>query len=117
MYNINYAPWNGRIQEINHGSVRGAWIARVSNQNQWIQIDLESNTRVKGIATQGRYDANQWVTKYKLFYGSQPGKLTVYREGRNPMVRETVHVLPIRRVLNLKRKSGKKIELKIEKLK
>lgn len=87
MYNSHYAPWNGRLQEINHGSVRGAWIARVNNRNQWVQIDLEANTRVKAIATQGRYDANQWVTQYKLFYGPQPGKLTVYKEGRSPRVR------------------------------
>lgn len=87
MHNIHYAPWNGRLQEINHGSVRGAWIARVNNRDQWVQIDLGTNTRVKAIATQGRYDANQWVTQYKLSYGPQSGKFIMYKEGKSPRVR------------------------------
>ena len=37
---------------------------------QWMQLDLGVPTRVGGVVTQGRADANQWVTKYQVEYKS-----------------------------------------------
>ena len=58
------------------GRLNGAasWSARVKNRNQWIQIDLGRDEVVTAIATQGRANANQWVTSYYVSY-SLDGKV------------------------------------------
>jgi len=40
--------------------------------NQYIQVDLESTKVITMVATQGRQDSAQWVTKYAISY-SQDG--------------------------------------------
>lgn len=62
-YNHHLAPWLGRINSIR------SWSARVKNARQWLQISLGNIARVTGIATQGRRDATQFVTRYVLSYG------------------------------------------------
>ena len=94
MWNALYGPWNGRLQARNSGSTRGAWVARQRNRYQWIQVDLQTLTRLKGIATQGRYDAGQWVKTYTVSYSTNGIKFIPYREGRRLRVR-----IPIRRRL------------------
>ncbi|XP_020911456.1 uncharacterized protein LOC110249210 [Exaiptasia diaphana] len=80
MYNPTYAPWRAGLH------TTYGWLARTQNANQWIQVDLETPTHLRGIATQGRHNANQWVKQYRLSYGNSPGKLTMYREGGRPKV-------------------------------
>lgn len=46
----------------------GGWKSSHADLNQWIQVDLGNITKVTGIATQGIFDSNQWVTKYSLSY-------------------------------------------------
>ena len=59
----------------------GSWSARNNDVNQWLQIDLGSrHTNVRRVATQGRNDSLQWVTKYKLQYSSDGVKVQNYRE-------------------------------------
>ena len=41
----------------------------------WIQVDMKVNTTLTGVVTQGRPDANQWVTRYKISSGSFPDEL------------------------------------------
>ena len=49
--------------------------------NQWYQVDLGSEyTKVTGIATQGRGDYPEWVTKYKLRYSENGVKFYYYQE-------------------------------------
>ena len=43
-------------------------MARHRNTKQWLQVDLGSRAIVKGIATQGRQDANQWVSSYTISF-------------------------------------------------
>ena len=43
-------------------------------------------TRVKRIATQGRYDANQWVKSYTLSYSNNGIRFIPYRRGRRVQV-------------------------------
>ena len=74
-YNYHLAPWMGRINSIR------SWSARVNNKGQWLQINLGNKARVTGIATQGRRDANQWVTSYVLSYGDVFA-FKAYREKR-----------------------------------
>ena len=37
-------------------------------------------TRITGVATQGRSDMNQWVTKYKLQYRNNSTAFQYYKE-------------------------------------
>ncbi|CAH3022884.1 unnamed protein product [Porites evermanni] len=82
MYNRYYGPWSARLQARNHGAMRGGWLARVNNNRQWLQIDLGAKSVVKRIATQGRYDANQWVTSYTVSYSNNGVRFYPYRENR-----------------------------------
>ena len=52
----------------------GAWLARETNQDQWIQADLLTPHRIESVTTRGRPRKHeQWVTSYYLSY-SQNGK-------------------------------------------
>jgi len=55
------------------------WAALVNDVNQWLQVDLQQTTRVTSIATQGRGNYPQWVTKYKLDYGEDGQTFMFYR--------------------------------------
>lgn len=44
----------------------GAWASLYNDINQWLQVDVGRQYNVSRIATQGREDIGQWVTKYKL---------------------------------------------------
>jgi len=56
-----------------HGLHRGmldsaqSWSATQSNHKQWYQIDLGGEQWIGGVVTQGRHDADQWVTKYQIW--------------------------------------------------
>ena len=91
MYNHYYGPWSARLQARNHGSVRGGWIAKYRNSHQWLQIDLGIATRVKRIATQGRYDANQWVKSYTVSYSNNGVRFFPVKHGRR--VKVTIQIL------------------------
>ena len=41
-----------------------AWCSRILDTNQWLQINLGKVRRVTAVATQGRSDADQWITSY-----------------------------------------------------
>ena len=45
-----------------------AWYPGTNNAEQWVQVDLLEPMDVSGVITQGRYDANQYVRKYKVLY-------------------------------------------------
>ncbi|XP_041463929.1 hyalin-like [Lytechinus variegatus] len=48
-------------------SFGGAWVSAVTSMNEWIQVDLLTLYRVRGVATQGRQEyGQQWVTSYKI---------------------------------------------------
>ena len=67
-YNYNHGPDRARLNiYAGHGRT-GAWVARYRNTKQWLQIDLRQMSIIKGIATQGRREAHQWVRSYHLSY-------------------------------------------------
>lgn len=51
-----------------------------------------SVVKVTGIATQGRQDANQWVTRYIVSYSPDTTTFRYYREGRGTKVRGDLRV-------------------------
>ena len=67
-----HAPFRARLHLPRQGRYIGSWSARHNNRNQWLKIFLGRTYRVTGIATQGRHDADQWVTAYYVYY-SQDG--------------------------------------------
>ena len=67
-YNNLHAPFLGRLHRAKRGRYVGAWCARHNNHNQWLQVDLGRTMKITGIATQGRQDADQWVTAYWVYY-------------------------------------------------
>ncbi|XP_066300020.1 uncharacterized protein [Branchiostoma lanceolatum] len=64
-YYSSYHPYRARL---NRASGAGAWIAIYNAVGQWLQVDLGELKRVTGTIVQGRSDAYQWVTSYKLQY-------------------------------------------------
>lgn len=63
-----HAPFRARLHIPKQGRYMGAWSSRHNNHNQWLKIDLGRPTKVTGMATQGRQDADQWVTAYYVYY-------------------------------------------------
>ena len=86
MYNSNYGPYNARLQARNYGSTYGGWTASQRNTNQWIQVDLEALATLKGVATQGRYDATYYIKSYIIQYSSDGRRFVPYKEGRSVKV-------------------------------
>ena len=67
-YNHKHGPDRARLNIwAGHGRT-GAWVARHRNPSQWLEIDLRQISLIKGIATQGRREAHQWVKSYTLSY-------------------------------------------------
>ena len=73
-YNGHLTPWYGRL---NH---RWSWSARTRNHKQYLQIYLGIPRRVRGVATQGRQDANQWVKSYSVSYSLKGNRFVPYKE-------------------------------------
>lgn len=70
-YNYNHGPDRARLNIYNGHGRTGAWVAKYRNANQWLQIDLRIMSIIKGIATQGRREAHQWVKSYTLSYSTK----------------------------------------------
>ncbi|KAL9978622.1 hypothetical protein ACROYT_G016159 [Oculina patagonica] len=68
IYSGSYAAKFGRLNLVAASGNAGAWCAKTSDVNQWLQIDLRTPTTVTKVATQGRQDDSQWVTSYSLSY-------------------------------------------------
>lgn len=80
-WDSNHAAIQGRLHYKPPRGKQGAWSARHNNINQWLQVDLGSAfIKVTGVATQGRYNYDQWVTKYKLQYSNDGVTFTYYKE-------------------------------------
>ena len=59
---------------------RGAWSPSSSDLNQWLEINLGGYTTLTRVATQGRSDHAQWVTKYRLQYSDDGVIFQFYKE-------------------------------------
>ena len=77
-YNYNHGPDRARLNLYQGHGRTGAWVARHRNTNQWLQIDLRGMTVVKGIATQGRRGAHQYVRTFQLSYSRYGAQFRTY---------------------------------------
>ena len=77
-YNYNHGPDRARLNiHAGHGRT-GAWVARYRNTKQWLQVDLRQLSIIKGIATQGRREAHQYVSSYTLSYSLKGVRFRMY---------------------------------------
>ena len=53
-------------------------MAKYRSSNQWLQIDLRQMCVIKGIATQGRREAHQWVKTFQLSYSRHGARFRSY---------------------------------------
>ena len=80
-YNTYYGPERARLRLVTQGSFIGGWSPKSSHTREWIQFDLAENTKVTGIATQGRDNADWWVTSYSLSFRVNGGSYEPYNNG------------------------------------
>ncbi|XP_058960954.2 EGF-like repeat and discoidin I-like domain-containing protein 3 [Pocillopora verrucosa] len=67
----------------------GGWVALQHTVDEWLQVDLRSQyTSVTGLATQGRNDHDQWVTKYYVQYSYDGVKFEYYKENGQSLRKE-----------------------------
>ena len=77
----NHAARQARLNFPGGHGKAGSWSSRYNDGNQWLQIDLGiQDIKVTGLASQGRADLDQWVTKYKLQYSYDCVNFYYYKE-------------------------------------
>ena len=87
-YNVYHASRLGRLGLHKRGRYVGAWCARHNNKNQWIKVDFGRTMKITKIATQGRQDAAQWVTYYRVSSSLDGVHWQVYRFKNSDKVRK-----------------------------
>lgn len=87
-YNYYCAARNARLHQRRAGRNGGAWCSRTRNNRQWLQVDFGTDTIVRRVCTQGRHNADQWVTSYYVSFSSRGQRFITYKEGRRTKVRE-----------------------------
>ncbi|KAL4656502.1 retinoschisin-like [Arapaima gigas] len=112
-----YSSWIPNKARLNNQGFGCAWLSKFQDSNQWFQIDLNEVNVISGILTQGRCDADEWVTKYsiqyrtyehlnwiyykdqtgnnRVFYGNSDRSSTVQNLLRPPIVARYVRLLPL----------------------
>ena len=86
-YNVYTGARFGRLGRQKRGRYVGAWCARVNNKNQWFKVDFGRPMKITKILTQGRQDAAQWVTYYKVSSSLDGVHWQVYRFKNSDKVR------------------------------
>ena len=81
-YNAGQGASNARLNFKAGGGKTGAWSARSSDVDQWLQVDLRAKTEVTAIKIQGRQDYDQWVTTFTISYSSDGTNFTPYQNGK-----------------------------------
>lgn len=58
----------------------GGWSPMVTDEEPWLQVDLRDRKEVTAVATQGRYNSLDWVTRYLLLYSDTGQAWKQYRQ-------------------------------------
>lgn len=85
-YNFYCAAKNARLHQRRAGRNGGAWCSRRTNNKQWLQVDFGTDAYVTRVCTQGRHNADQWVTSYYVSFSSRGQRFITYKEGRRTKV-------------------------------
>ena len=74
-------PTAARLYNQKSSGTGGGWVA-VNNENKhWIEFDFGVETRITGVATQGRQDSNAYIKSYSLHYSNDGSLYYPYQEG------------------------------------
>ena len=79
-YDAKHAPARARLNIHKDSKGIGSWAAKTNNGKQWLQIDFGELVRVTKVATQGRQDYSQWVTKFTLSFSVDGMHWVEYKE-------------------------------------
>ncbi|KAG5261702.1 hypothetical protein AALO_G00287390 [Alosa alosa] len=112
-----FSSWTASKARLNSQGFGCAWLSKYQDTNQWLQIDFKDVKVVSGILTQGRCDADEWITKYsvqyrtneslnwvyykdqtgnnRVFYGNSDRSSTVQNLLRPPIVARYIRLLPL----------------------
>ena len=63
-----------RLHSQPRDGLAAAWMPTNAKNGTWLQINLGKIYEITAVATQGRQDADQWVTKYMLKFSSIVGQ-------------------------------------------
>ena len=63
-----WAGWQYKISRLD--AENQCWAAQRNDGNQWIQVTSAIKRKWIGVVTQGRGNAYQWVTSYKVEYSN-----------------------------------------------
>ena len=61
-------------------SYRGAWSSRINDRLQWLEVCFKRPKKIVAIASQGRQDMNQWVTRYRLTFSMDKTHYVYYKQ-------------------------------------
>ena len=86
-YSGNYKPNNARLNRHTHNGFYGGWAAGANNQQQFLQINFGQWVKITRIATQGRSDADQWVSMYTLASSFDGVSFDTYEQNKREAVR------------------------------
>ncbi|KAF5904016.1 retinoschisin-like, partial [Clarias magur] len=73
-----FSSWIPDKARLNNQGFGCSWLSKYQDTNQWLQIDLLKETVVSGILTQGRCDADEWITKYSVQYRTNENLNWIY---------------------------------------
>ena len=79
-WDVNHAAHFGRLHHRRRGRFIGAWSSKYNNRYQFLQVDFGGASKIIRIATQGRHDANQWVTQYYVSHSLTRIHFSEYKE-------------------------------------
>ena len=87
-YDGNHAASQGRLYFKAVPGRYGSWSAKDNDVSQWLQVDLGNpHTKVTALATQGRNNYPQWVTKYKVQYSGDGDNFQHFMEEQPSKIR------------------------------
>ena len=64
----DHGTQRSRFTTVEDANGRGAWASWQVDTNQWIQAEFSAVRTIHKVATKGRNQYSQWVTKYQLKY-------------------------------------------------
>ncbi|XP_047219534.1 retinoschisin 1a isoform X2 [Girardinichthys multiradiatus] len=103
-YTSWFSSWLPNKARLNSQGFGCAWLSKFQDNSQWLQIDLKEVMVVSGILSQGRCDADEWVTKYSVQYRTDDKLNWIYykdQTGNNrnllrpPIVARYIRILPL----------------------
>ncbi|KAA0706540.1 Retinoschisin X-linked juvenile retinoschisis protein -like protein [Triplophysa tibetana] len=78
-----FSSWTPDKARLNGQGFGCAWLSKIQDTSQWLQVDLQEARVVSGVLTQGRCDADEWTTKYSLQYRTHENLNWIYYKDQN----------------------------------